>query len=61
MALLAQSSADTEQKIAALEQQAEKFLKQQKPQSAVPVLREIVALDPKNLNAQGESRSAAVL
>ena len=40
-------------KVAALEQQAQKYLQDQKPQLAIPVLREIASLDPKNLNAQG--------
>jgi tetratricopeptide (TPR) repeat protein len=52
MALLAQNAPDVQQKIGALEQQAQKYLQEQKPQLAIPVLREIVSLDPKNLNAQ---------
>jgi cytochrome c-type biogenesis protein CcmH/NrfG len=38
--------------IPALEQQVQTYLQQQKPQLAIPVLRQIVSLDPKNLNAQ---------
>ncbi len=51
--LTAQTAQDVQQKIGALEQQAQTYLQQQKPQLAIPVLREIVSLDPKNLNGQG--------
>ncbi len=47
----AQSSPDVSQKVAALQQQIQAFLQQQKPQSAIPLLREIIVLDPNNLNA----------
>jgi tetratricopeptide (TPR) repeat protein len=40
------------QKINALEQMVQKHLQEQKPQLAIPVLREIISLDPKNVNAQ---------
>lgn len=50
--VLAAQPQDLEQKIGALEQQAQKHLQEQKPQLAVPVLREIASLDPKNLNAR---------
>ena len=53
VALMAQSTPDVSGKIAALEQQAQKHLQEQKPQLAIPVLREIVSLDPNNVNAQG--------
>ena len=43
---------DVQQKIGALEQQVQKHLQEQKPQLAIPVLREIASLDPNNLNAQ---------
>ena len=33
---------DVQRKIAALEQQAQKYLQEQKPQLAIPVLRDIV-------------------
>lgn len=39
-------------RISALEQQVQTYLQQQKPQLAIPLLRQIVSLDPKNLNAQ---------
>jgi Flp pilus assembly protein TadD len=35
-----------------LEQQVQKYLQEQKPQLAIPVLREIVSLAPKSLNGQ---------
>ena len=50
-ALMAQTQ-DVQQKIGALEQQVQKHLQEQKPQLAIPVLREIASLDPKNVNAQ---------
>ena len=49
--LMAQSPQDVRNKVGALEQQAQKYLQEQKPQLAIPVLREIVELDPKNYNA----------
>ncbi len=57
LALLAQALVaqpeDVLHKINALEQQAQKHLQEQKPQLAIPVLREIVSLDPNNVNARG--------
>jgi tetratricopeptide (TPR) repeat protein len=50
---MAQNAQDVQHKVGALEQQAQKYLQEQKPQLAIPVLREIISLDPKNLNAQG--------
>lgn len=52
VALTAQTAKDVQQRIGALEQQAQKYLQEQKPQPAIPVLREIVSLDPNNVNAQ---------
>lgn len=52
LVLMAQTE-DIQQKIGALEQQAQKHLQEQKPQLAIPVLREILSLDPKNVNARG--------
>ncbi len=46
--LRAQSAPD----IGALEQQVQQYLRDEKPQFAIPVLRQIVSLDAKNLNAQ---------
>ena len=50
---MAQSSQDILPRVGALEQQAQKYLQEQKPQLAIPILREIISLDPKNPNAQG--------
>lgn len=52
LALPAQSGQETGAKVGALEQQIQKHLQEQKPELAIPLLREIVALDPKNINAQ---------
>src|SRR6185369_771860 len=51
-ALMAQTAQDVPNAVAALEQQVQKHLQEQKPQLAIPLLREILSLDPKNLNAQ---------
>jgi tetratricopeptide (TPR) repeat protein len=51
LALIAQPQ-DVQQRISALEQQVQQHLQEQKPQLAIPVLSEIVSLDPKNVNAQ---------
>ncbi len=53
LAVAAQDNQDPAHKIAALEQQVQKHLQEQKPQLAISALREIVSLDPKNLNGQG--------
>src|SRR2546423_15701327 len=50
---MAQNAPEVQQKVEALEQQAQKYLQEQKPQLAIPVLREIILLDAKNINAQG--------
>jgi tetratricopeptide (TPR) repeat protein len=52
LVLTAQSAQDVSQKIGTLEQQVQKYLQEQKPQLAIPLLREIVLLDAKNVNAQ---------
>ena len=49
---MAQDAQDVPRKIAALEQQVQQLLQEQKPQLAIPVLSELVSLDPKNLNGQ---------
>jgi tetratricopeptide (TPR) repeat protein len=51
--LCAQNAPDGQQKIRALQQQAQKYLQEEKPQLAIPVLSEIISLNPKDLNAQG--------
>jgi tetratricopeptide (TPR) repeat protein len=52
LALMAQTAPDAQTNIAALEQQVQLHLQEQKPQLAIPVLRQIVSLAPKNVNAQ---------
>ena len=52
LALVAQTTGEVQQTVGALEQQAQKYLQEQKPQLAIPVLRELISLDPKNLTAQ---------
>jgi tetratricopeptide (TPR) repeat protein len=53
--VMAQNSEDRQQRIAALEQQVQKHLQEQKPELAIPLLREIISLDPKNANAQANA------
>src|SRR4051794_31426227 len=52
LALMAQTATDAKTNIAALEEQVKQHLQDQKPQLAIPVLRQIVSLDPNNVNAQ---------
>src|ERR1051326_1550623 len=52
LALMAQSTQKSQATIGALEQQIQKHLQEQKPELAIPLLREVVSLDPKNINAQ---------
>jgi len=47
---VALTAQDVQQKVGTLEREAQKYLQQQKPQSAIPLLREIVSLDPNNVN-----------
>ena len=49
---MGQDATNTASQITELEQQVKQYLQQQKPDLAIPVLRQIVALDSKNLNAQ---------
>ena len=51
LTLSAQVASDAQANIPALEQQVSQHLREQKPQLAIPVLRQIVSLDPKNVNA----------
>lgn len=48
----AQDTKASPDRVAALEQQVQRHLQEQKPQLAIPLLREIVALDPGNINGQ---------
>lgn len=52
LALAAQTAQDLQQKVGALERQVQEYLQEQKPLLAIPVLREILSLDPKNVNAE---------
>jgi len=52
LALAAQNAPDGRKDVGALEQQVQQHLKEQKPQLAIPLLRQIVTLDPDNVNAQ---------
>lgn len=47
----AQDSQDTASKVEALNREAQLHLQQREPELAVPLLRQILALDPNNLNA----------
>jgi hypothetical protein len=50
---LAQNPPDVQHRVEELEQRVQNYLQEQKPQLAIPVLRDIVSLDPKNAGAQG--------
>jgi len=47
-----QDAPNSASQVTALEQQVQSYLQQQKPELAIPLLRQIVSLDPQNLNAQ---------
>jgi len=49
---VALSAQDGAPKVDALEQQVQKYLQEQKPLLAIPLLRKIVSIDAKNLNAR---------
>lgn len=51
-ALWAQDAQNLQHKIELLEGESQKYLQEQKPELAIPILREITRLDPKNLGAQ---------
>jgi len=48
----AQDANNTASQITSLEQRVQQYLQQRRPDLAIPVLRQIVALDSKNVNAQ---------
>src|SRR5579863_4540645 len=50
---VSQSAASRAQEIASHARQAQEFLKQQRPDLAIPEFRAIVALDPNNVDARG--------
>lgn len=51
--VIAQDASNPKQKIDELQQQAQKYLQRQEPQLAIPLFRQIVSLDPQNVNARG--------
>lgn len=53
MLLLAQNAPNVKDKEQALEREAQAYLQAQQPQLAIPIFRQIIALDPDNLNAHG--------
>src|SRR5207245_10390816 len=50
---VSQSAASRPQEIAAHARQAQEFLKEQRPDLAIPEFRAIVRLDPNNVDARG--------
>lgn len=52
LALMGQNLQDAQSKVRVLEEQAQQYLQERKPGLAIPILREILSLDPKNVNAQ---------
>jgi tetratricopeptide (TPR) repeat protein len=52
---MTQNSDEPQRRIAALEQEVQTHLQDQKPELAIPLLREIISLDPKNVNAQANA------
>lgn len=56
-----QTLSDARRDAASLEAEARKHLEEQKPELAIPVLKRLVALDPKNVTAQAEGEYQAAL
>lgn len=52
--LSAQEAPDSKEKIESLEQKAQNYLHEQKPELAIPIFRQIISLDPANINAHGD-------
>jgi Tfp pilus assembly protein PilF len=50
---VAQNASGSTQKIDELEHQAQQYLQEHKPQLAIPIFRQIISLDPQNVNARG--------
>lgn len=50
----AQSNGDRAQNVESLNQQIQKDLQEQKPQLAIPLLREVITLEPDNINATAD-------
>jgi tetratricopeptide (TPR) repeat protein len=53
LVLRAQAPQTEADKVKALDQQVQQYLAERQPQRAIPLLRQIIALDPKNIDAQG--------
>ena len=51
-AAFTQSAPNTQDRVKTLEQEVQTYLQERKPELAIPLLREIVSLQPDNLNAQ---------
>ena len=49
----AQGTSDVKTPIDDLQHQAEKYLQEQKPQLAIPIFRQIISLNPQDVNAHG--------
>src|SRR5690348_3354401 len=52
--LFAQEAPDPKDKLQSLEQEVQKYLHEQKPELAIPLLRQIISLDPSNVSAYGD-------
>jgi Flp pilus assembly protein TadD len=50
----AQAISPAKGKLGELQQQAQQYLQQQKPQLAIPIFRQIISLDPQEVNAHGD-------
>lgn len=50
----AQGTPDTKEKIESLQKEVQKYLHEQKPDLAIPIFRQIISLDPANLNAHAD-------
>lgn len=53
LAVSAQNAPNTQDKVKVLEQEVQTYVQERKPELAIPVLRQIISLQPDNLNAQG--------
>lgn len=52
--LFAQEAPGSKDKLQSLEQEVQKYLHEQKPELAIPLLRQIISLDPSNVSAHGD-------
>jgi len=51
--VVAQDASDPRQKVDDLKHQAQQYLQEQKPQLAIPIFRQIISLDPQDVDARG--------